>query len=316
MRAMRIHKFDGPDALSLDEVAEPVAETGEVLVDVSAVGIGFVDLLLSKGRYQVKPPLPFPPASEIVGRRRDTGERVVGVAWHRGLADVVTLPNEAAHTIPDAMTDDQAAALPVNYQTSHLALKVRGRMSPGETVLVHGAAGGVGTAAIQIARAIGASRIIATASTEERRAVALACGADLALSPEDDWIAITREATGGTGVDLVFDPVGGALSTSSFKAMGRDARLLVVGFASGTIPEVRYNRLLLNHHEVVGVNFSQTTHASARAAHADLVAWFLDGHLDPVIAGVYDLEDAAEAYRLFESRAVIGKPVVRMRRPA
>ena len=316
MRALRVHELTGPDGLRLDEVDEPAAADGLVLVDVAAAGIGFVDLLTTRGEYQLKPPPPFTPASELVGRRRDTGERVVALAMFSALAEVAPALGFAVFPIPDGMSDEQGAALPINYQTAHLALVRRGRLQPGEHVLVHGAAGGVGSAAIQVARALGAGRVIAVASSEEKRAAARDCGATDVLDAGGDWVGAVKELTDGRGADVVVDPVGGDAFHQSLRCMAPFARLLVVGFASGTIPEVKVNRLLLRHHDVLGVNFGgmlPLEQAFAHEAHADLVRWFEEGHVRPLVGGVYELEDGAQAFRDLDARKVLGKPVVRVR---
>ena len=255
MRALMLHETGGPDALVLEEVDEPAPQEGLVVIDVAAAGIGFFDLLVTRGEYQVEPPLPCAPATECVGVRRDTGERVVAATLFGALAEVALAPAFLTFPIPDALGDEQAAALLINYQTAHLALADRGRLQAGETVLVHGAAGGVGTAAIQVARALQAGSVIAVASSQEKRGAALAAGADHALDSGADWVAAVRELTGGRGADAVVDPVGGEAFQQSLRCIAPRGRLLVVGFASGRSPSLQVNRLLLRHLDVVGVNW-------------------------------------------------------------
>jgi len=311
MRALRLHEAIGPDGLVLEEIDEPAAQDGLVLVDVAAAGVGFVDLLVTKGEYQIKPELPCAPATECVGVRRDTGERVVATAMFAALAEVTNAVPFATFAIGDAMSDAEAAAFLINYQTAHLALIPRGRLAAGETVLVHGAAGGVGTASIQVAKALGA-KVIAAASTEDKRAAALAAGADHAVDA-GDFIGAVKELG---GADVVVDPVGGDAFDNSLRCMNAFGRLLVIGFASGRIPELKVNRLLLKHLDVVGVNWGGMLPfdtAFAAAAHADLMRWHADGHIRPVVGPVYELADGAQAFRDLDTRAVIGKPVVTMR---
>ncbi len=313
MRALRLHATDGPDSLVLDEIDEPQPMDGFVLCDVDAAGIGFVDLLTTMGEYQIKPPTPFSPATEFVGRRRDTGERVVGVAMFAALQEVAPALGFAVFPIPDAMTDEQGAALPINYQTAHLALVRRGRLAPGETVLVHGAAGGVGSAAIQVAKAAGAGKVIAVASTEDKRRAALAAGADVAIDGSDLKQQVLAEHG---GADIVVDPVGGDVFDASLRCLRPFGRLLVIGFASGRIPEVKVNYLLLKHLDVIGVNFGGMLpfdQQFAQQAHTDLMRWFAEGHIQPLIGPVYPLEQGAQAFRDLDSRQVTGKPIITMR---
>lgn len=315
MRALRLHETTGPDALVLEDIDEPTEQEGFVLVDVAAAGIGFVDLLTTRGEYQIKPPTPFMPASELVGRRRDTGERVIALSMFSALAEVAPALGFVCLPIPDTLGDEAAAALLINYQTAHLALVRRGRMAAGETVLVHGAAGGVGSAAIQVARALGAGSVIAVASSEERRQVALDLGADHAVDGGGDWIAAVKELTGGRGVDLVVDPVGGDAFDGGLRCLAPFGRMLVIGFASGRIPEARANYLLLKHLDVIGVNWGgmlPIDPSFAATAHEDLMRWHAEGHIRPLVGPVYDLADGAQAFRDLDSRAIIGKPVVRI----
>jgi len=242
-------------------------------VDVAAAGVGFFDLLVTKGEYQIKPELPCAPATECVGVRRDTGERVVATAMFSALAEVTNAVPFATFAIGDAFTDAEAAAFLINYQTAHLALVPRGRLAPGETVLVLGAAGGVGTAAIQVAKAIGAGSVIAAASTEEKRAAALAAGADHAVDAHD-FIGAVKELGGAEVNRLLLK------------------HLDVIGVNWG------------------GMLPFDT--AFAATAHDDLMRWHGEGHIRPVVGPVYPLAEGAQAYRDLETRMVIGKPVVTM----
>lgn len=312
MRALRLHETIGPDGLVLEEIDEPAPQAGLVLVDVAAAGIGFVDVLVTRGEYQIKPALPCAPATECVGRRRDTGERVVATAMFSALAEVANAVPFATFPIGDAMSDEEAAGFLVNYQTAHLALVRRGRLRAGETVLVHGAAGGVGIAAIQVAHALGAGRVIAAASTAEKREAALAAGADHAIDSAEVIDAVKQLG----GADVVVDPVGAKAFHDSLRCMNPFGRLLVVGFAGGEIPELKVNRLLLKHLDVVGVNWGgmlPLDASFAAAAHADLMRWHAEGHIRPVVGPVYPLADGARAFRDLAARRAIGKPVVVMR---
>lgn len=316
MRALRLHETGGPDALVLEDIPEPEAPEGFVLVDVTAAGVGFVDLLTTRGEYQIKPPLPFSPATECVGVRRDTGERVIAACMFSALAEVAAAPAFLTFPIPDTLGDEAAAGFLINYQTAHLGLVRRGRLAAGETVLVHGAAGGVGSAAIQVAKALGAGSVIAVASSADKREAALGAGADHAVDSGEGWIDAVKELTGGRGVDVVVDPVGGDAFDGSLRCMAPFGRLLVIGFAGGRIPEVRVNYLLLKHLDVVGVNWGgmlPLDQAFAAAAHEDLMRWHAEGHVRPLVGPVHDLADGAQAFRDLDARTVTGKPVVRMR---
>lgn len=313
MRALVVHEPTGPDALRLEEVEEPAAQDGLALIDVHAAGVGFVDLLVARGEYQIRPDPPFVPGIEVAGVRRDTGERVCATTLFGGFAEVAAAPAFLTFPIPDTMPFDVAAALVVNYQTAHLALTRRGRLRPGETVLVHGAAGGVGTASIQVAKALGAGTVVGVARGEEKAEAARAAGADRVLDPGDDWVGAVREIG---GADVVVDPVGGDRFDQSLRCMAPEGRLLVVGFAEGRIPTLPVNRLLLRHLDVVGVNFGGLVPVDQefpRAAADDLFRWFQEGAIRPVVGERYPLEDGARCLRDFAERRVVGKPVLLVR---
>jgi NADPH2:quinone reductase len=321
MRAMRVTRLDGPDAVALAEIPTP-RDADDVIVEVHAAGVAFADLLMTRGKYQVRPEPPFVPGSDIAGivvqapanSHLHTGDRVAGIAktgaWAEYAAAAPTI-----FKIPDRMGFDAATAMTVNYQTSYFALITRGLLRAGETVLVHGAAGGVGSAAVQIARGAGAT-VIAVAHGEDKMAVARASGADHAVEAEGEWLAEVRELTGNRGVDVVYDPVGGDRFTDSLRSLAPGGRLLVVGFAGGEIPTVKVNRLLLNNTSVVGVAWPEYARIDPKMpldVAAGLAKMYDDGYIDPVVGSRYPLERAADALREIESRRATGKVVLMIR---
>ncbi len=323
MKALQLQSFGGPGALELVDLDVPEAGDGMVAVDVHAAGAGFVDVLMSRGEYQIVPPLPFVPGIEFAGVVRtapagsglEPGQRVAASSLGGAFAEVALAPAILTFPLPDGMSFEQGAALVVNYQTAHLGLVRRGRLAKGETVLIHGAAGGVGTAAIQVARALG-GHTIAVATGAAKLDAARAAGADEAIDAAGDWVAAVRELTGGRGADVVVDPVGGERFALSLKCLAPEGRLLVIGFASGEIPEVKVNRLLLRHHDVIGVNwggFVPVDPSVVATAAADLDRWFAAGLIDPPIGARYPLAQGAEALRDLEARRSTGKPVLVVR---
>ena len=322
MRALQLERLDGPDGLRLVDLPEPEAE-GQILIDVVAAGVSFPDLLLSRGQYQMKPPLPFVPGVEVAGVVRSApagasvqpGQRVMAFTLLGGWADVVAAAPEMTFPIPEGWSFEAAAGTVMNYHTSHFALQRRGRLRAGETVLVHGAAGGVGTASVQVARGLGA-RVLAVVSGPEKAEVARRAGAEHAFLSTGDWVAEVKAATQGRGVDVVVDPVGGDAFDLSLKCLAPEGRLLVVGFAAGRIPEVKVNRLLLKNVDVVGVAWGAfltlepgLTQDIARA----LARLAEQGAVLPVVGPVFPLERAAEALRELEARRATGKVVLRLR---
>src|SRR3954466_10666741 len=259
MRAIQITNLNGPDeALELVDIPEPepshmLTPGSGVLVDVHSAGVSFPEVLQTRGEYQFKPELPFVPGSEVGGIRRDTGERVAGFCFLGAFAEVAVAPEYMVFPIPDQWSYAQGAALVLNYHTAYFCLKIRGRLAEGETVLVHGGAGGVGTASIQVAKALGA-RTIAVVSTDEKEQVARDAGADEVVRSDGPWKDEAKERSGG-GVDVVIDPVGGDRFTDSLRSLAEGGRVVVVGFTGGSIPEVRVNHLLLNNTEVVGAGW-------------------------------------------------------------
>ena len=319
MRAAQVLTPTGPTDVVVRDVDEP-APGDDVLVEVHSVGVSFPDLLLCKGEYQLKPEPPFTLGVDLAGTvvsgpGFEPGARIAGVLPYGGAAERVVVPAAFAFALPDAMTFDEGAALPLNYLTAHFALVKRGSLREGETVLVHGAAGGVGTATIQVARGYGA-RTIAVVSTEEKAAVARAAGADevvLLDGFKDAVIALTN----GRGVDVVLDVVGGDAFTDSLRVLAPMGRLLVVGFAAGQgIPEVKVNRLLLKNVDVRGVGWGG--YAMVRPGYmqeqwAELLPLMESGAIRPPIGATYDLDGFGQALQHMADRRTLGKSVVRVR---
>jgi NADPH2:quinone reductase len=323
MKAIHIKDLDGPSTVTVVDVDPPSRKDDQVLIDVHAAGVSFPEVLQSRGRYQVKPELPFIPGAEVAGVVVEApadapvraGDRVAGLPFLGGFAEQVVCPVDATFPIPDALSFEQAAAIPFNYLTAHFALCRRGRLASGETVLVHGAAGGVGTAVIQIAKAFGAGSVIGVVSTVEKGQTVLAAGADQYVLV-DGFKDAVREATGGRGADLIADPVGGDRFTDSLRCLAADGRMLVIGFTAGSIPEVKVNRLLLNNLDVVGVGwgaYAMTRPGYLRGQWAEILPKLHSGAIVPPIGGSYAVEDVREALEAIDQRRALGKLVLRLR---
>jgi NADPH2:quinone reductase len=321
MRAMSLARLDGPDALELKQVATPKSED-DVIVEVHAAGVAFADLLLTRGQYQIKPTPPFVPGSDIAGivirapagAALQPGDRVAGIAKSGAWAEYAAAA-PTTFKIPDGMPFDAGTAMTVNYQTSYFALITRGQLRAGETVLVHGAAGGVGSAALQIARGAGAT-VIAVVRGAAKAAVARGSGADHVVEAESEWLAEVRRITDGRGVDVVYDPVGGDRFADSVRSLAPGGRLLVVGFAGGEIPSVKVNRLLLNNTSVVGVawpEYARIDPNMPREVAAGLARMWDAGFITPVVGSRYPLERAADALREIAARRAVGKVVLIVR---
>ncbi|HEX4563962.1 MAG TPA: NADPH:quinone oxidoreductase family protein [Solirubrobacteraceae bacterium] len=327
MRAMQIVEETGPEtALRLVELEEPepshmLTPGAGVVVDVHAAGVSFPEVLQSRGQYQMKPPLPFVPGSEVAGIVRSApedaavkaGDSVAAFCALGGFAEVAVAPE--FFTFPlGALDYGQGAGLVLNYHTAYFALKLRGRLREGETVLVHGAAGGVGTAALQVAKGLGA-RTIAVVSTEDKKRIAQDAGADDVVLLSDAWKDEVTERSGG-GVDVVLDPVGGDRFTDSLRSLREDGRLIVVGFTGGSIPEVRVNRLLLRNTEVVGAGWGAYVMGKPqlnREIGAAIMAMIADGVVAPVVGERFPLERAADALIEIDERRATGKVVLDVR---
>jgi NADPH2:quinone reductase len=321
MRAVQVISATGPAGVEVVNVDEPAPGPDEVLVEVHRVGVSFPDLLLSKGEYQLKPDPPFTLGVDFAGTVVSgpdgyrVGERVAGVLPYGGAAELVVAPPMSVFSLPDQLSLDAGAAVPMNYLTAQFALAERGQVREGETVLVHGAAGGVGTAAIQMARGLGA-RAIAVVSTEEKAQVARLAGADETVLV-DGFKDAVLELTDGEGVDIVLDVVGGDVFTDSLRTLAPQGRLLVVGFAGGQgIPEVRVNRLLLNNVDVRGVGWGAYAMVRPGYMHEQwdaMMPLLESGAIDPPIGATYDLADFGRALADMEQRKTLGKSVVRVR---
>ncbi|MDX6216769.1 MAG: NADPH:quinone reductase [Frankiales bacterium] len=310
MRAIQVTSLDGPKAVQLVDVAEPDPGTG-VLVDVHIAGVNFPDVLMSRGEYQMKPELPFVPGSEVAGTRVDTGERVAGFSVLGGYAERAVCDPATLFALPDNVSFEAGAALLMNYLTVDFALVRRADLQPGQTVLVHGAAGGIGVATIQLAKVLGA-RVIACVSTEEKGTVATRAGADEVVLV-DGFLAAVKELG---GADVVMDPVGGDRFTDSLRSLRPEGKLLVVGFTGGAIPEVKVNRLLLNNISVVGVGWGawwMTRPGYLQEQWARLLPHLENGSLDPLVGNTYPLEDAAGALLELDERRALAKVLLRTR---
>ena len=322
MRAVQITTLDGPQAVEVVDLPEPQAGPSDLLVDVHVAGVTFPEVLQSRGLYQVKPELPFVPGAEVAGVVRtapegsgfSAGDRVIGFPGLGGFAETVAVNPQMAFSLPDDVPFDKGAALPMNYLTMHFALARRGQLREGETVLVHGAAGGIGTASIQLAKAMGA-RVVAVTSTEEKAEVARRAGADDAVLA-DGFKDAVKQLTGGRGVDVVVDPVGGDRFTDSLRCLAREGRLLVIGFTEGSIPEVKVNRLLLNNISVVGVGwgaFFLQDLSYLQEQWAEVRPMLEAGRLDPPIGSTHPLEEAAQALLEIDERRAQGKVLLQVR---
>jgi NADPH2:quinone reductase len=317
MRAIQVTTLDGPRSVELVDLPDPGGR-GQVVVDVHAAGVNFPDVLQTRGLYQIKPQLPFVPGSEIAGTvvsgpGFEAGQRVVGFCGWGGFAERVSCSPAMVFPIPDSLTFAQAAALPMNYLTVDFALRKRTQLAAGETLLVRGAAGGIGVADTQMAKVLGA-RVIAAVSTPDKESTARAAGADeVVVGP--DFKAQVKDLTGARGVDCVLDPVGGDGFTDSLRCLAREGRLLVVGFTAG-IPEVKANRLLLNNISVVGVAWGEYMMANPGylAEQWDHLLQILEsGSLVPLVGNTYPLQEASNALLEIDERRAKAKVVITVR---
>ena len=322
VRAVVCEAWGPPEALVVDDVPEPVPGPSEVLIRVRACGVNFADALVVQGKYQEKPPLPFTPGLEVAGVVETMGENVTGLATGQrvaalcttgGYAEVATAPGVVTVPIPDSMPYETAAGFMVAYGTAHVGLEHRAGLREGETLLVHGAGGGVGLAAVEVGKAMGAT-VIATAGSEDKRALASAHGADHVIDYRaGEFKDLVKTLTDGRGADVVFDPVGGSVFAQSMRCIAWEGRLLVIGFAAGDIPQVPAGLVLVKNIAMIGVYwgaYRMHDPAAITKSLRRLFAWFEEGALRPVISETLPLERAAEAMQRLLRREARGKIVL------
>jgi NADPH2:quinone reductase len=322
MKAVICKAWGPPDSLVVGDLPDPVAGPGQVVLDVKAAGVNFPDVLIIQGKYQVKPELPFIPGSELAGvvsavgpgvERIAPGDRMIAFTAQGAFAEKIALPAQALMPMPPGMGFDTAAAITLTYGTSHHAVVDRAALKEGETMLVLGAGGGVGLAAIEIGKALGA-RVIAAASSVEKLAVCRAHGADATINySRDELREAIKAATGGKGPDVIYDPVGGIYTEPAFRAIGWRGRYLVVGFANGEIPRLPLNLMLLKGASLVGVFWGEYAKREPKAnlaAMRQLLGWMAEGKIRPLVSARYALADTARALNDMAARKVTGKVVI------
>ena len=324
MRALEIQSLTGPSGVAVVDAPEPDDDGGtRVVVDIVCGGVSFPDLLQSQGLYQIRPEPPFRPGIEASGVVRSApdhsgfrpGQRVV--VWTGGcLAEVASAKPLDVFPLPDQLSFEEGAALVMNYQTAVFCMVDRGGLREGESVLILGASGGVGTSGIQVAKGVGASQVIGLVSTQDKAAIARDAGADDVVVISESWKDEVLDLTGGRGVDMTYDPVGGDRFLDGVRALARFGRLVVVGFAAGDIPTIKVNRLLLRNVSLVGAAWGEAVaHDPTIPAdiHRRLLPMIESGAIRPPIGQVVPFENAAEAYRLLDEREAVAKVLVRMR---
>ena len=327
MQAWRVHQYgDYRKSLVWEECDDPSSPESGVVVEIASAGLNFPDILFIAGQYQVKAPVPFVPGMEACGTviergaksQFEVGERVIASHLWGGFGQRMATPDRACFRIPDRarMPDSHAAALLVVYQTAYFALVLRTGLKAGETLLVHGGAGGVGTAAIQMGKALGAT-VIATAGSDEKLDICRQCGADHVINyREDDFVSVVKKLTASRGADVVFDPVGGDVFDKSTKCIAFAGRILVIGFTSGRIPEIRTNRVLLKNISIVGLNWGNyQLHAPdmVHEAHERLCELYLADKISPVVYREYDANELPDALAAIQKRVSYGKVILRMK---
>jgi NADPH2:quinone reductase len=322
MKAIVCKTWGLPDTLTVDELPDVVPGAGQVAIEIRAAGVNFPDVLIIQNKYQFKPELPFIPGSELAGTvtavgdgvtQYKLGDRVIAFSAQGAFAQQIVVPVQAVMPMPPDMPFDIAAAITLTYGTSHHAVVDRAQLKAGETMLVLGAAGGVGLAAIEIGKALGA-RVIAAASTDEKLAVCREHGADVTINySTQDLREAIKAATDGKGPDVIYDPVGGIYAEPAFRSIGWRGRYLVVGFANGEIPKLPLNLTLLKGASLIGVfwgEFAKREPKANLAAMRQLLGWLADGAIKPRISGRYALADTAQALNDMAARKVTGKVVI------
>lgn len=322
MKAIVCHEFTGATGLRLEEVPDPRPGPGQIRVQVHACGVNFADSLITRGQYQKQPQPPFSPGFEVSGEVLElgldvedirVGDRIIGITPYGGYAEQVAVNANRCVPMPATMYWAQGAAFPVVFGTSHIALWHRARLRSGETLVVHGASGGVGLTAVAIGKQLGAT-VIATANGVEKLEVARRQGADHCIdSGSEDVRVRVKELTDGRGADVVYDPVGGELFTASLRSIAFEGRILVIGFAGGTVPQIPANHLLVKNVDVIGVNwpaYAELHPAVMTESFRTLIQWHLDGAMQPYISATYPLEQAVEALNQVIARKSTGKVVI------
>jgi len=323
MRAALCKTLTGPDDIVIEDIAEPVAGTGEAVIRVHAAALNFLDTLSVRGKYQFKPPMPFSPAGEFAGvvesvgpgaKYVTVGDRVFGTAGHGAAREKMAVKTESLIKIPDTVSDDIAAGVTVTYGTGLHGLKDRGALKAGENVVILGASGGAGLAAVELAKLMGA-RVIACASTAEKLAICTDHGADALINySSGDLKEDIRAATGGKGADVVYDCVGDKYAEPAIRAMNWGGRYLVIGFAAGQIPKIPLNLLLLKSSSLVGVFWGAHVTRDPVANRANLeqlIGWVAEGKLKPHIHKIFPLAQTADAIRELDRRASAGKVIIK-----
>ena len=323
MKAVVVESYDSIDGIAIKEMPQPDISAGQVRVRIGAAAVGFVDGLKVQGLYQTRDPLPFVPGTEFAGvvdavaadvTAFRPGMPVLGMTRSGALAEYISVPSAALNTLPPNVSFESGASFQANYLTGLYALRARAELRAGETLLVLGAAGGVGIAAVQLGKLLGA-RVIAAASTPEKREFAGRFGADAMIDyTRADWRDTLKTLTGGNGPDVIFDPVGGEVALQAFRSIAWRGRHLVIGFASGTIPALAFNLPLLKGGALLGVDLAQIQKREPET-HARLIAqlfdWLGAGQLHPVVGKVVAFEDFREAFKTMQSRSALGKMIVK-----
>lgn len=322
MRAVVCREWGTPEDLSVEEMPEPAMIDGGVRLAVEAAGVNFADTLMVSGEYQVRPPFPFSPGLEVAGTvlecapgvtRVKPGDRAFGLVGFGGYAEQVVAPEADVFRVPDDMDPVSAAAFPVVYGTSHIGLKEKLRLQPGEVLLVTGAAGGVGLTAVELGKKMGVT-VIAAAGGADKLAVAADYGADHLIDYRtEDIRERVKQLTDGRGADAVYDPVGGSAFDAALRACTQRGRILVVGFASGTIPQVPANILLVKNISLIGYFWGAHRKLDPdliQRSFDELLQWYADGALRPHVSHTFDLADAAKAMGALKSRTSTGKVIL------
>jgi NADPH:quinone reductase-like Zn-dependent oxidoreductase len=322
MKSWRVHAWSEPEAMAFEDIPEPMPGRGQVRIRNRAAALNFFDILQVQGKYQIKPPFPFIPGAEVAGIVDEVGEgvgsvkagdRVMAMTHGGGFAEASLAPAANVFLVPSRMSFEEAAAMPIVYHTSYFAFTHRITIVPGEWILVHAGASGVGMSAIQIGKAMG-GRVIATAGSERKLAFAKEQGADEVLDYTDaGWVDRVKQITGGHGANVIYDPVGGDIFDLSTKCIAPEGKLLVIGFASGRIPSIAANRVLLKNISVVGVlwgGYVQSHPDYSASVHPKLMELYEAGKIHPAVGATHKLDETPLAMRELADRKVVGKAVI------